>query len=217
MQRRRSSHYPVYDQPGRSKRANRSPPRRRRGSSVGGGEAITKALKNDDGLSALEIFLQNYTRISSNTGCEGVDLGGLNLHVWVYVDNYWTKWPHKKKDGFLKSLLKVNPDQSVCNALLTNVFKLSDVQYQTMKNSFLSPAWRDVAGLYKHNTTENDFAIVVRLPVFRSVIGTVGNLALGGGLGLAAPIATRALALATEKGVQYFDGNAPNIAQQDAV
>ena len=189
MHRRGHNSSSAYDRPKPRPIDGRSPPRHRRRSSVGGADLITKPLKNDDGLSALEIFLQNYKRITSNV-CETAVIN--DLHVWVYTDNYWKQWPKKEKERFLKNLPNADATQSVCNALMTNVFKLSDVQYQTMKNSFLSPAWHDVAGLYKHVEKDDDYAVVVRLPVFRSTLGRVGlgteGLATGLALGVAAPL-----------------------------
>lgn len=142
---------------------------------------ITKLLNNDDGLFALEIFLQEYKRISVSTACKAIK----HLHVWLYIDNYWTQWPRKKVDQFLQGLLKPGAKTSVCHALMTNEFKLSDVQYQTMKNTFLSSTWRDVAGLYQHRTEKDDFAVVVRLPV--EAPGVISRVALGGALGAVSP------------------------------
>lgn len=174
--------------PKRSRHSNRRvsrdgvPMRRRtgrRGSQSGirervAGPDIDTPLKDDDGLSALEIFLRDYDRITSNDVC---DVEVQHINVWVYDDSHWTQWSEKKADKFLQRDLRT--DQSVCKTLLTNIFKMNDVQYTTMKNHFLSPTSRDVAGLYKRRGGEGDFAIVVRLPVDVPHGSNVGHV-LGG-------------------------------------
>jgi hypothetical protein len=139
-------------------------------------------INNDDGLFALEKFLKDYKRISVSTACKALNI--KHLHVWLYIDSYWIQWPQKKVDKFLKSLSKLDAKTSVCHALMTNEFKLSDVQYQTMKNTFLSSTWRDVAGLYQNLVRNDDFAVVVRVQVDA---GLVKRVALGGALGATSP------------------------------
>ena len=202
MQRRRSGRVSAYDHP----------QRHRRGSSVGGAELISKPVKNDDGLSRLEIFLRDYKRVAANVVCESAII--KDLHVWVYAHNHWTQMPKKEKDGFLKTLSSADATQSVCNALMTNVFKLTDVQYQTMKNSLLSSSWRDVAGLYQNVNNAEDFAVVVRLPVKSSRLGLAARGLVGTGAGLAAPTVLRHAGrltnlLATQAG-NYREGKSLN-------
>jgi hypothetical protein len=158
------------------------------------GPEIDTPLKDDDGLSALEIFLRDHDRITSNDVC---DAEVQHISVWVYDDSHWTQWSEKKADKFLQRDLRT--DQSVCKTLLTNIFKMNDVQYMTMKNHFLSPISRDVAGLYKRRGGEGDFAIVVRLPVDVPHGSNVGHVTGGLVTFPVAALSLGALALGTDQ------------------
>jgi hypothetical protein len=128
---------------------------------VGGGSPkVINSQEDDDGLSKLQIFLQDYDRVSINTLCtNNVD----KVSVWLYEDNMWGLWTDNKSQKLLDTARELNA--SVCKHLMTNVFKLDDLQYQTMKNSFLATDWRDVAGVYKRRGVKGDYALVVWSPL----------------------------------------------------
>jgi hypothetical protein len=128
---------------------------------VGGGSPkVINSQEDDDGLSKLQIFLQDYDRVSINTLCtNNVD----KVSVWLYEDNMWGLWTNKKSQKLLDTARELNV--SVCKHLMTNVFKLDDLQYQTMKNSFLATDWRDVSGVYKRRGVKGDYALVVWSPL----------------------------------------------------
>ena len=166
--------------------------RRRNSRRVVGGKTpkFKTPRDDDDGLSKLEIFLEDYERISITSICKNnVD----KLSVWLYEDNVWVLWTDEKSKKLLDTAHQLN--QSVCKTLMTNIFDLDELQYQTMKNSFLAPDWRDVAGVYKKRGVDGDYTLVVWSPLdvpYGSLI--VGYPVAGVTLGSIAAVATGALA-----------------------
>ncbi len=151
---------------------------------VVGGKAqrmLTEPIDGDDGSSALEIFLYDYRRINYKKACTLIDV----LHVWVYVDSIWKQWSQDETADLLDRAKAEG--KSACTTLLTNIFKLDELQFNTMYNSFMSNNWRDFAGLYAKNGKDDEFVLVVREPVsvpYGDLIGLPIAGVLSGGLGV---------------------------------
>lgn len=117
---------------------------RRRRSRVAGKPC--QVFDDDDGLSKLECFLRDYTRVTRDAACQRG--ASSTPAVWLYKDNEWAQL----EDGKVEKIM--NAHESVCSALDDKLFE---------SNSFDDRKSVDVVGIYEHNENKGQFAIVAAL------------------------------------------------------
>jgi hypothetical protein len=116
----------------------------------------------------LRELLQSYHRTTSQDACVQTRQTEPSLIVWVKNEGRWASVP----TYVLKKLWTSTQSRSLCNLLLQDVFKLSDVQYVQILKSLEHPI--GLEGVYQSNDDADSYALVI------SIDGESSGQAAGG-------------------------------------
>jgi hypothetical protein len=111
------------------------------------------------GSKALALFLNKYRRISVADACMQTQDGlkSENLTVWANRTGQWEIVPVPKE-------WNKTPTRSLCREVVTEVFGLSDEQYEAIRDALDDVGSNDRMGIYRHKGNPQEYAIVLRLP-----------------------------------------------------
>ena len=114
---------------------------------------------DDDGSKSVDEFLDDYTRTTVKDACKD-EIPLSQITVWVNDEARWRKLSTNE----ISELTKFS-DLSLCRAISTNLFKLDEKQYQSMKHT-LEQKTSGLEGIYeKISKSGKMYALIVRLPV----------------------------------------------------
>jgi hypothetical protein len=114
---------------------------------------------DDDGSKSLDDFLDDYTRTTVKAACKD-EIPLSQITVWVNDEARWRKLSSNE----ISELTKFS-DLSLCRAISTNLFKLDEKQYQSMKHT-LEQKTSGLEGIYEKTSKSGKmYALIVRLPV----------------------------------------------------
>jgi hypothetical protein len=114
---------------------------------------------DDDGSKSVDDFLDDYTRTTVKAACKD-EIPLSQITVWVNDEARWRKLSTNE----ISELTKFS-DRSLCRAISTNLFKLDEKQYQSMKHT-LEQKTSGLEGIYeKISKSGKMYALIVRLPV----------------------------------------------------
>jgi hypothetical protein len=147
----------------------------------------------DNGTGALFEYLENYQRLGLTDACKEIiklkkDAIGIwdDIGIWV---NQNGRWRHDTNAELRFQKLNFK-DESACKLIVTQLYGLSQAEYEKIRMSFDQELWKSWAGIYKaigrHKPT---FALVVKLPANK--IGAGGIAGLAGAAGLIAIAGTQ--------------------------